>query len=111
MGDNQEKNNANADKLVPDRIAARACPLPPRPADHVRSVVRPSPLLLESAKIDKKHALDSMLLVDSALRINALGQTIMLQALSANGAALLPLLDARLTRRGHDRRFIPTAVN
>ncbi|BAE74677.1 anthranilate synthase component I TrpE [Sodalis glossinidius str. 'morsitans'] len=58
---------------------------------------RPATLLLESAEIDKKHDLESMMVVDSALRITALGQTVTLQALSGNGAALLPLLDAALT--------------
>ncbi|STQ60236.1 anthranilate synthase [Pseudescherichia vulneris] len=38
----------------------------------------------------------SLLLVDSALRITALGDTVTIQALTANGASLLPLLDAAL---------------
>lgn len=42
---------------------------------------RPATLLLESAEIDKKHDLKSMMVVDSALRITALGQTVTLQAL------------------------------
>lgn len=53
---------------------------------------RPATLLLESAEIDNKNDLESMMIVDSALRITALGQTVTIQALSANGAALLPLL-------------------
>ncbi len=57
---------------------------------------RPSTLLLESADIDSKDSLKSMLLVDSALRISALGNVVTVQALSANGAGLLPLLDAAL---------------
>ncbi|CUX96990.1 anthranilate synthase component 1 [Candidatus Hoaglandella endobia] len=57
---------------------------------------RPATLLLESSEIDKKHDLESMMIVDSALRITALGQIVTLRALSANGAALLPLLDAAL---------------
>ncbi|WP_067566544.1 anthranilate synthase component 1 [Candidatus Doolittlea endobia] len=57
---------------------------------------RPATLLLESAEIDKKHDLESMMVVDSALRITAFGQIVTLQALSANGVALLPLLDAAL---------------
>lgn len=56
---------------------------------------RPATLLLESAEIDKKHDLESMMVVDSALCITALGQTVTLQALSANGAALLPLCRSR----------------
>ncbi|CUX95963.1 Anthranilate synthase component 1 [Candidatus Gullanella endobia] len=59
---------------------------------------RPATLLLESAEIDKKHDLESMMVVDSALRITAIGQTVTLQAMSGNGAALLPLLDAALPK-------------
>lgn len=59
---------------------------------------RPATLLLESSEIDKKHDLESMMVVDSALRITALGNTVTLQALSVNGAALLPLLDAALPK-------------
>lgn len=54
---------------------------------------RPATLLLESADIDSKDDLKSLLLVDSALRITALGDTVTIQALSDNGASLLPLLD------------------
>src|SRR5690606_1813285 len=57
---------------------------------------RPATLLLESADIDSKDDLKSLLLVDSALRITALGDTVTIQALSENGASLLPLLDAAL---------------
>lgn len=57
---------------------------------------RPATLLLESADIDSKDDLKSLLLVDSALRITALGDTVTIRALSDNGASLLPLLDAAL---------------
>jgi hypothetical protein len=57
---------------------------------------RPATLLLESADIDSKDDLKSLLLVDSALRITALGDTVTIKALSDNGASLLPLLDAAL---------------
>lgn len=60
---------------------------------HKLCGARPATLLLESADIDSKDDLKSLLLVDSALRITAEGHTVTLQALSANGAALLPLLD------------------
>ena len=43
---------------------------------------RPATLLLESADIDSKDDLKSLLLVDSALRITALGDTVTIQALS-----------------------------
>ncbi|MBA1884444.1 anthranilate synthase, partial [Escherichia coli] len=52
--------------------------------------------LLESADIDSKDDLKSLLLVDSALRITALGDTVTIQSLSGNGEALLTLLDNAL---------------
>ena len=60
---------------------------------HKLCGARPATLLLESADIDSKDDLKSLLLVDSAMRIIAEGNTVTLQALSPNGAALLPLLD------------------
>ncbi|EMO7186009.1 anthranilate synthase component 1 [Pluralibacter gergoviae] len=63
---------------------------------HQLCGARPATLLLESADIDSKDDLKSLLLVDSALRITALGDTVTIQALSANGAALLDRLDAIL---------------
>ncbi|HEY1845042.1 MAG TPA: anthranilate synthase component 1 [Buttiauxella sp.] len=63
---------------------------------HQLCGARPATLLLESADIDSKDDLKSLLLVDSALRITALGDTVTIHALSANGANLLPLLDAAL---------------
>ena len=57
---------------------------------------RPATLLLESADIDSKDDLKSLLLVDSALRITAMGDTVTIEALTHNGASLLPLLDAVL---------------
>lgn len=49
---------------------------------------RPATLLLESADIDSKDDLKSLLLVDSALRITALGDTVTIQALSDNGLVI-----------------------
>jgi anthranilate/para-aminobenzoate synthase component I len=63
---------------------------------HQLCGARPATLLLESADIDSKNDLKSLLLVDSALRITALGDTVTIQALTQNGASLLPLLDAAL---------------
>ncbi|MGP6486834.1 anthranilate synthase component 1 [Duffyella gerundensis] len=63
---------------------------------HQLCGARPASLLLESADIDSKHNLKSLLIVDSALRITALDNVVTLQALSENGRALLPLLDAAL---------------
>ncbi|WJV55825.1 anthranilate synthase component 1 [Prodigiosinella aquatilis] len=60
---------------------------------HQLCGARPATLLLESAEIDSKQNLKSLLIVDSALRITALGPQVFIQALTANGASLLPLLD------------------
>lgn len=57
---------------------------------------RPATLLLESADIDSKDDLKSLLLVDSALRITALGDTVTITALTENGTGLLTLLDQAL---------------
>ncbi|WP_437610549.1 anthranilate synthase component 1 [Erwinia sp. V71] len=63
---------------------------------HQLCGARPATLLLESADIDSKQNLKSLLIVDSALRITAQGKTVTIQALSDNGRALLPLLDEAL---------------
>ncbi|KAA9001837.1 anthranilate synthase component 1 [Affinibrenneria salicis] len=63
---------------------------------HQLCGARPSTLLLESAEVDNKQNLQSLLVVDSALRITALGPVVTLQALTENGHALLPLLDEAL---------------
>lgn len=57
---------------------------------------RSATLLLDSAEINSKQNLRSLLVIDSALRITALGQVVTVQALTTNGAALLPLLDEAL---------------
>lgn len=54
---------------------------------------RPATLLLDSAEIESKQNLKSLLIIDSALKISARGRQVTIQALSINGASLLPLLD------------------
>ncbi len=49
-------------------------------------------MLLESAEIDSKDHLKSLVIVDSALRIESLDQTVIVQALSENGRNMLPYL-------------------
>ena len=63
---------------------------------HQLCGARPATLLLESADIDSKPHLKSLLIVDSALRVSAMGNNVTVQALSENGRALLPLLDEAL---------------
>lgn len=63
---------------------------------HQLCAARTETLLLESADVDSKCNLKSLLIVDSALRLSALDNRVQVQALSENGRALLPLLDAAL---------------
>ncbi|URJ24924.1 anthranilate synthase component 1 [Candidatus Blochmannia ocreatus (nom. nud.)] len=53
---------------------------------------RNSTLLLESSEINKKYNIESMMIIDSALRITAYGTTVTIHALTQNGASLLPIL-------------------
>ena len=49
-------------------------------------------LLLESAEIDSKNSVNSLMLIDAALRIECNGQQVSITALSSNGLTLLPFL-------------------
>ncbi|BAH82957.1 anthranilate synthase component 1 [Candidatus Ishikawella capsulata] len=57
---------------------------------------RAATLLLESADINSKRNLKSILIIDSALRITARNNVVRVEALSKNGSDLLSLLDVRL---------------
>lgn len=54
---------------------------------------RPHNLLLESAEIDSKDNLKSLILVDSALKLVCNGNQVNCEALSDNGKVLLPLIE------------------
>uniref|UniRef100_A0A486XTC4 Anthranilate synthase component 1 n=1 Tax=Rheinheimera sp. BAL341 TaxID=1708203 RepID=A0A486XTC4_9GAMM len=56
----------------------------------------PYSLLLESAEIDSKDNLKSLLLIDAALRIECNDQQVKVSAVSRNGAVLLPYLAEKL---------------
>ncbi|WP_028117628.1 anthranilate synthase component 1 [Ferrimonas senticii] len=62
--------------------------------------LRPHTLLLESAEIDSKAGLKSLLLIDAALSVRCDGRRIILNALTANGENLLPYLAEQLTELG-----------
>lgn len=64
---------------------------------------RPSTLLLESAEVDSKQNLKSLLVIDSALRIRAEGRRVTFRALTENGNALLALLDQQLPKEVENR--------
>ncbi|EKE84310.1 anthranilate synthase component 1 [Idiomarina xiamenensis] len=57
-------------------------------------------LLLESAEIQSKHSLKSLLMVDAALQLVCREQQVTIRALSANGAQLLPWLAEQLAQPG-----------
>jgi anthranilate synthase component 1 len=54
---------------------------------------RSNNLLLESAEINSKDDLKSLLLVDAAIKLECRGQQVYCQALSDNGHAVLPMFD------------------
>ncbi|KNC69058.1 anthranilate synthase component 1 [Pseudoalteromonas ardens] len=53
---------------------------------------KPNSLLLESAEIDSKDNVKSIILVDTALRFECKGKNVIVRALSNNGEQLLPYL-------------------
>lgn len=57
---------------------------------------KPNSLLLESAEIDSKDSVKSLILVDSALKIVCRGKEVIITAQSNNGQQLLPYLQAHL---------------
>jgi anthranilate synthase component 1 len=57
---------------------------------------KPNSLLLESAEIDSKDSVKSLILVDSAIRFECQGQRVLARALSNNGQQLLPFLASKL---------------
>ncbi|HHR6131574.1 TPA: anthranilate synthase component 1 [Providencia alcalifaciens] len=60
-------------------------------------------MLLESAEVNNKANLQSLLIIDSALRIRAFGQRVEIEALTENGQALLPLIHAQLAEKAISR--------
>jgi len=53
---------------------------------------RSATLLLETAEINKKNDLESIMIVDSAMRISAIKNLVSITALSVNGAEILSVL-------------------
>lgn len=71
-------------------------------------------LLLESAEIDQKHLLKSLLLVDAALKIVCNGNTVIFNALTLNGQAALQFAATQLQPHAKlslsDNKQILTAI-
>lgn len=57
---------------------------------------RTNTLLLESAEIDKKHQLKSLLLTDAAVKVVCNGQSVTLDALTLNGQSALTFIKSTL---------------
>lgn len=53
---------------------------------------RSATLLLETAEVNKKNDLESIMIVDSAIRVSAIKNLVSITALSANGAEILSVL-------------------
>ena len=66
---------------------------------------RPATLLLESAEIDNKQGIKSVMIVDSALRISAINNQVTISALTSNGEKLLPLLQQALIEKVADSQL------
>ena len=89
---------------VPGEVASIALPVPYQ-ADALAAYASVSKadscsLLLESAEIDSKNSVNSLMLIDAALRIECNGQQVIIHALSNNGLALLPFLAKQLQGLG-----------
>ncbi|NMP33485.1 anthranilate synthase component 1 [Thalassotalea sp. M1531] len=60
---------------------------------------KPNSVLLESAEIDKKHELKSLLVTDSAVKITCNGNQVTFKALSLNGEAALTYVAEQLASK------------
>ncbi|WVD64404.1 anthranilate synthase component 1 [Utexia brackfieldae] len=59
---------------------------------------KPATLLLESAEIDNKQNIKSLMIIDSALRLTALSNQVTIEALTENGKSLLTLIEKTLDK-------------
>ncbi|WP_395344237.1 anthranilate synthase component 1 [Ningiella sp. W23] len=71
-------------------------PYLPDPLQGYQAIAGKNSVLLESAEIDSKDNLQSLILCDAALRIECQGQQVLVQALTQNGRSLLPFLSEKL---------------
>jgi anthranilate synthase component 1 len=66
------------------------------PLSAYKALAMPHSILLESAEIDSKDNLKSLILVDAALRIECQKQDVQITALTANGLPLIHFLNKQL---------------
>lgn len=86
---------------TPGEVASIALPVPYQ-ADALAAYANlcaatSCSLLLESAEIDSKNSVNSLMLIDAALRIECNGLQVVVTALSNNGLSLLPYLAQQLS--------------
>ena len=62
-------------------------------------------LLLESAEVDSKANLKSLLMIDAALRLTCMGQQVDVEALTSSGEVLLPYIAAQLPEGFEVKRY------
>lgn len=67
-------------------------------------------LLLESAEIDSKDDLQSLLMVDAALRMECQGNRVEVKALTGNGASVLPLFATHAPDGLHVKERTDTSI-
>ncbi|QFI38607.1 anthranilate synthase component 1 [Moritella marina ATCC 15381] len=88
-------------RLAPGKLHSiqQDCPHIDDPLAFYRHMYRPSgnSLLLESADIVTKTALQSLILLDAAVKISCFGRTVQFNALTKNGENLLPFLADEFT--------------
>lgn len=125
MSNNQEKNTKTKqatsvfDNQQPGAVTTITEPLhyqsDPLAVFHTLCASKHNTLLLESAEIDKKHQLKSLLLTDTALKIVCNGNTVTFTALSQNGENALAFakqaLSSDATITSTSKAFIATFPN
>jgi anthranilate synthase component 1 len=67
------------------------------PLRTYKALAKPHSILLESAEIDSKDNLKSLILVDAALRIECENHQVVVRALTSNGASLIGFLAEKLS--------------
>ncbi|WP_371193426.1 anthranilate synthase component 1 [Glaciecola sp. SC05] len=67
------------------------------PLRAYKALAKPHSILLESAEIDSKDNLKSLILVDAALRIECQEQKVLVSAVSNNGHSLITFLQQKLS--------------
>ncbi len=68
-------------------------------------------MLLESAEIDKKHQLKSLLLTDAALKVTCKGHQVVIEALTLNGQSALLFVKGAFKQAAQDNNVVITEID